>query len=295
MINKKVLITGGAGFIGSNLIAKLNSVGYKTISIDNYSTGNKDNHNKDTEYYELDISSTQDYNNFIDIDTIVHCAAKARIQQSFVNDNDYFSTNVLGTHNITKFAAKHNISLIYIGSSSHHGGRFSNPYTFTKDIGEDIIKLYQQNFGLQATIARLYNVYGPKELTNENGTLIGRWKYNYWYNLPFIVYGDGSKRRDFTYIDDITDGIYKIILKEKYGHIFEFGRGENYSLKDVINMFEYDNVIYKTELSGEMKDTLASNDETKRILDWNPEYNLEDYIEDIKMNKDFKYDTNIIK
>lgn len=288
--NKKILVTGGAGFIGANLIEKLNSIGYKNIiSIDDYSTGSQDNHLFNIIYHSENINNVKDYSRYGEFDIIYHCAAKARIQKSFNDTEDYFLTNIIGTYNITNFAAKNKIPLIYIGTSSHHGGRFSNPYTFTKDIGEDIIKLYQIHFGLSASIARLYNVYGPKELTNNNGTLIGKLKYNYWYNLPFTIYGTGSKRRDFTHVHDIVDGLIKIMIKEKYNYIFELGRGDNLSIKQVIDMFEYDNIIYKEDLSGEMEETLANNTLAKELLDWKPKLNLEEYIEDIKQNRDFKY------
>lgn len=289
-LNNKILITGGAGFIGANLIEKLYSFGYENIvSIDNYSTGLFYNHISDVIYHSEDINNIRDYSRYGKFDIIYHCAAKSRIQKSFNDNENYFLTNIIGTYNVVDFAAKNQIPVIYIGTSSHHGGRFSNPYTFTKDIGEDIIKLYQIHFGLSASIARLYNVYGPKELTDENGTLIGKLKYNYWYNLPFTIYGNGSKRRDFTHVYDIVDGLIKIMIKQKYNHIFELGRGDNLSIKQVIDMFEYDNIIYKEDLSGEMQETLADNILARELLDWKPKLNLEEYIEDIKQNRDFKY------
>jgi UDP-glucose 4-epimerase len=281
-MNKKILITGGAGFVGSNLGKRLYFLGYSVVSIDNYSTGSENNHIEGIEYIKEDIISTIDYNTYGKFDAIVHCAAKARIKQSFIDDKEYFHTNILGTYNITKYAAQNSIPIVYIGTSSHHNGKFSNPYTFTKDVGEDIIRLYQQNFNLVASIARLYNVYGPNELMDDNGTLIGKWKYNYKNNLPFIIYGDGSKRRDFTHVDDVSEAIVKIITNNKYGFEFELGRGQNYSISEVANMFQYNNIIYKPDLVGEAITTLADNNETKTILNWNPKNNLSEYIESIK-------------
>jgi UDP-glucose 4-epimerase len=281
-MNKNILITGGAGFVGSNLGKRLYFLGYSVVSIDNYSTGSENNHIEGIEYIKEDIISNIDYNTYGKFDAIVHCAAKARIKQSFIDDKEYFHTNILGTYNITKYAAQNCIPIVYIGTSSHHSGKFSNPYTFTKDVGEDIIRLYQQNFSLLASITRLYNVYGPNELMDDNGTLIGKWKYNYKNNLPFIIYGDGSKRRDFTHVDDVCDAIIKIIINHKYGFEFELGRGENYSISEVADMFQYNNIIYKPDLVGEAITTLADNNETKTILNWNPKNNLSEYIESIK-------------
>jgi UDP-glucose 4-epimerase len=282
-INKKILITGGAGFIGSNIAKGLHSIGYSIISVDNYSTGSENNHVDGIEYIKDDIISIIDYSIYGKFDTIIHCAAKARIKQSFINDKEYFHTNILGTYNITKYASQNSIPIVYIGTSSHHSGKFSNPYTFTKDVGEDIIRLYQQNFNLVASIARLYNVYGPNELMDDNGTLIGKWKYNYKNNLPFIIYGDGSKRRDFTHVDDVCDAIIKIIINHKYGFEFELGRGQNYSVSDVARMFNntYD-IIYKKDIPGESICTLSDNTLAKDILDWEPKKNLIEYISEIK-------------
>ena len=169
----KILVTGGAGFVGTNLIKKLLNDGYEVQSLDNYSTGLKSNEVDGCKYWADDIQNiwTMD----TDFDIVFHMAAIARIQPSFENPEDYIITNFNGTYEVVKFCNNHNIPLIYAGSSSKHSGRFKNPYTFSKDLGEDIIKLYQKHFGLKATITRFYNVYGPHQLTvGSYTTLIGR-------------------------------------------------------------------------------------------------------------------------
>jgi len=280
-INKKtILITGGAGFVGSNLVRYFYDLNYKILSIDNYSTGSTNNHIKGPFYIKEDIELF-DFNTLKDIDYVIHCAAKARIKPSFIDDSKYFTTNINGTYNVIKYCSFNKIPIIYIGTSSHHNGKYANPYTFTKDIGEDIVRLYQQHFGLIASIARLYNVYGSNELTNENGTIIGKWKYNYQNNLPFIIYGDGSKRRDFTHINDIVDAMYQIINNNKYGYEFELGRGQNYSIIEVAEMFKYKQIIFEKNCIGEAIETLADNTSTKNILGWCPKHNLVDYINNI--------------
>jgi len=173
----KVLVTGGAGFVGTNLIKRLLKEGHEVQSLDNYSTGLKSNEVDGCRYWTGDIQNicTMDK----DFDVVFHMAAIARIEPSFKRPEDYIETNFNGTYEVVKFCVKNNIPLIYAGSSSKHSGRFKNPYTFSKDLGEDIITLYQTYFALHASTARFYNVYGPNQLL-EGGytTIIGRWINN---------------------------------------------------------------------------------------------------------------------
>ena len=252
----RILVTGGAGFIGTNLIKRLVSQGYKVTSYDNYTTGKKENHIIGCDYYDVDITTCTFE---VDFDIVFHMAAIARIQPSFKNPKEYFNTNANGTLNISEYCSKNNIPLIYAGSSSHHSGKFKNPYTFSKDIGEEIIKLYQKHFNLQSSVVRFYNVYGPHQLT-EGGytTLIGRWLNNIKNNLPCEIYGDGEKRRDFTHVDDIVEGLIQIMEQKEYNHIFELGRGKNYSVNEVANMMGI-SPIYKKDKPGEAQNTLADS------------------------------------
>ena len=209
----QVIVTGGAGFVGTNLCKKLMELGHKVTSIDNYSTGKKENHIEGVRYENFDIRNIHDYkwvyNEHPDI--IFHMAAIARIQPSFEQPKKYFTTNANGTLEIVDYCAKNNVSLIYAGSSSHHSGKFKNPYTFSKDVGEEIVKLYQEHYDLKASIVRFYNVYGPYQLT-EGGytTLIGRWLNNIEKGIDCEIYGDGKQRRDFTHVDDIVDALIRI-------------------------------------------------------------------------------------
>ena len=279
---KKILVTGGAGFIGTNLIKRLIKQGHKVISIDNYNTGLKTNHINGGIYLEHDIRTIKDYS-WVNPDVVFHLAAIARIQPSFENPIDYFTTNANGTLQLVDWCAKNNIPLIYAGSSSKHSGRFKNPYTFSKDMGEDIIELYQRHFNLNASIARFYNVYGPHQL-KEGGytTLIGRWINNIEKGLPCEIYGDGKPRRDFTHVDDIVDALVKIIEKEGYGLNLELGRGENHSVNEVAKMFNI-NPIYKDAKPGEARNTLSEYSTASVFLGWKPKINLEDYIKTLEL------------
>ena len=257
----KILVTGGAGFIDTNLIKRLLNDKHKVYSLDNYSTGLKSNEIKGCNYFSGDIQNI--YTILEDIDIVYHLAAIARIQPSFERPEDYINVNFKGTYEVVKYCIKKNIPLIYAGSSSKHSGRFKNPYTFSKDLGEDIITLYQKHFGLESSIARFYNVYGPYQLL-EGGytTLIGRWINNINNNLPCEIYGDGEQRRDFTHVDDIVDALVLIMEKEAYGYEFELGKGKNISVNEVSQMFNIDST-------------------TKTILGWNPQKELVDYIKEL--------------
>ncbi len=272
----KVLVTGGVGFIGTNIIKRLLKDGHEVESLDNYTTGLKQNELKDCTYWIGDIQNIYDLaTNF---DVVFHMAAIGRIQPSFHNPEDYINTNFNGTYEVVKFCTENNIPLIYAGSSSKHSGRYKNPYTFSKDIGEDIIKLYQTHFGLKASIARFYNVYGPYQLLEgDYTTLIGRWLNNIEKGIRCEIYGDGEQRRDFTHVNDIVEALVLIMQKNAYGHEFELGRGQNISLNEIVEMLNI-NVIYKEGKPGEARNTLCESTLAKEVLGWDPKINLNEYL-----------------
>jgi len=275
----KVLVTGGAGFVGTNLIKRLLKDGHDVQSLDNYSTGLKSNEVDGCRYWEGDIQNIWSMDN--DFDIVYHMAAIARIQPSFERPEDYIDTNFNGTYEVVKHCLKNNIPLVYAGSSSKHSGRFKNPYTFSKDLGEDIIQLYQKHFGLKASITRFYNVYGPNQLT-EGGytTLIGRWIHNIENGIQCEIYGDGEQRRDFTHVDDIVSALMMIMYQKEYGHEFELGRGENYSINEIADMFGI-TPIYKEAKPGEARETLNTDTTAFDVLGWIATTNIEDYVKSI--------------
>lgn len=282
----KVLVTGGAGFVGTNLIKKLVHEGHHVISIDNYSTGKKSNHinHSSVVYIESDLRDmeTKHPSFWKKFDLVYHLAAIARIQPSFDKPLDYFDTNATSTMKLAIQCAQAGIPLIYAGSSSYHSGLYKNPYTFSKSIGEEILKLCEANYGLKYVIARFYNVYGPHQLT-EGGytTLIGRWINNIEKELPCEIYGDGEQRRDFTHVDDIVDGLLLMHSDKAYGHTFELGRGKNYSVNEVAEMFGI-KPKYKPAKPGEARNTLCEDTSAKEFLGWIPQKDLMPYINIIK-------------
>ena len=207
-------------------------------------------------------------------------AAIARIQPSFEKPQDYFEVNALGTMRLVHWCAQAQVPIVYAGSSSKHSGRYKNPYTFSKDVGEDIIKLYQEHYNLKASIARFYNVYGPNQLV-EGGytTLIGRWLNSWYKKEKFVIYGDGEQRRDFTHVDDIVNALILIMHEHAYGYEFELGRGKNYSVNQVLQMFNQ-TAEYLPARPGEALTTLNTDSTAEEILGWRPICNLEDYLKE---------------
>ena len=279
----KILVTGGAGFVGTNLVKRLLKDKHEVISIDNYNTGLKSNHQEGCKYRNFDIINFNT-NSFIDPvlsykpDLIFHLAAIARIQPSFQNPQQYINTNFQGTYEIVKYCTEKDIPLIYAGSSSKHSGRYKNPYTFSKDLGEDIIELYKTHYGLKASITRFYNVYGPYQLT-EGGytTLIGRWLNNIEKGIECEIYGDGEQRRDFTHVNDIVDALIRVQKQQAYGNNFELGRGKNHSVNEIAKMLNV-TPTYQPAKPGEARNTLNTDTSAQSLLGWEPKINLEDYL-----------------
>lgn len=274
----KALVTGGAGFVGTNLIKRLLEEGHEVVSIDNYNTGLESNHQEGCTYINYDIRSIKDYSPWGDFDIVYHLAAIARIQPSFKNPEEYFTTNAYATMKIAKYCSDKNIPLVYAGSSSHHSGKFKNPYTFSKDVGEEVVQLFEQHYNLRATIVRFYNVYGPYHL-KEGGytTLIGAWEKRVEEGKSLIIYGDGSKRRDFTHVDDIVEGLVLVNDKQAWGETFELGRGKNFSVNEIANMFGKE-VEYQDDKPGEAEVTLCESDLAHTLLGWSPKKDILDYI-----------------
>ncbi len=274
----KLLVTGGTGFVGYNLCKKLIGDGHEVISIDNYSTGKEVNEVDGVTYYHSDIAYGINKTILEGIEAVIHLAASARIQPSFCDPILYARNNVIGTFYVCELCKELEIPLVFAGTSSHHSGKYKNPYTFTKDLSEETIHLYQKIFNLKASIARFYNVYGPHQLEEDNATLIGIWDKAHREGNPFYIYGDGSKRRDFTHVEDIVDALILIIKKQVWGEIFELGRGNNFSVKEIAEMYGYSNIIYKEDREGEAQDTLCDLSLAKDLLGWEPTKNIEDWI-----------------
>jgi len=289
----KALVTGGAGFIGTNLIKRLLKDGHEVVSLDNYTTGLIENEREGCIYHNVDIRDAVNFDFFMENpDVIFHLAALARIQPSFEAPAITFESNVLGTMNILEWARKDKVPVVYAGSSSTHGGVYKNPYTFTKWQGEELCKLYSKIYDLPTTICRFYNVYGPHHLTEgEYCTVIGIFETQYQSGEELTITGDGEQRRDFTHVDDIVDGLMRCSEHFTFmGEEFELGYGENFSINVIADSFDVAKV-YIDARPGEACDTLCTDKKAHKLLGWKPTRNILDYIEDFKNEVDFIHNT----
>ncbi len=285
-----VLVTGGAGFIGTNLIERLLDDGHKVVSLDNYSTGREKNEidNKNVTYYNVDLRDAVDFDFFMEKpDIIYHLAALPRIQPSFEFPAITFEANVLGTLNLLEWIRnkEEKIPIIYAGSSSFHGGVYKNPYTFTKWQGEEVIQMYHKTYDIPMSICRFYNVYGPHQLTEgEYCTVIGIFEKQFKEGKELTITGDGEQRRDFTHVFDIVDGIVKCgeQIEKSNGQIFELGRGENFSINVVAQSFDW-GYTYIPKRPGEVRETLCTDTKAQELLGWKPGVDLLDYIEGVRV------------
>jgi len=281
---KNILVTGGVGFIGSNLIKALIDHDFNVTSVDDYSSGLKSNEIKGAKYITLDIESIDKVDGKFDL--CIHLAAKSRVQPSFKDPTEYFRVNVQGTMQIMEWAKKNKVKVVYAGSSSKHHDPSDSPYAMYKYLGEEVCKLYRNSYNVNVEIARFYNVYGPNEsLDEEHGNVIGIWRSKVKKNLPLPIVGDGNQRRDFTHVFDIVNALIKIAdSNKKHEDAWELGTGMNYSVNELFKMFEDRFDCKSTNIAdqkGNYKFTLRENDDMLNELNWKPEDRLKNHIDNI--------------
>jgi len=297
----KVIVMGGAGFIGTNLIKRLLKDGYEVLSVDNYSTGFKENHQDGCVYYDRDLSK-RNWALLWDececeiscechiesVDLIFNVAALARIQPSLKNPTKAISNNFNSALNVLEWARNNDTPVVFSGSSTLHHGLWGSPYAWSKYAGEQLCELYNKVYDLPTSICRFYNVYGEHQL--EDGayaTVVGIFEKQYRNGKPLTVTGDGEQRRDFTHIDDIVDGLVRCGLnlltdaKVSNGQAYELGRGKNYSINEITEMFGQTEVEYIPARKGEYPFTLADYTKANEELGWKPSLDIKDYISKI--------------
>ena len=285
----RALVTGGAGFVGTNLIKRLLKDYHEVTSIDNYSTGFRENEQKGCTYIHGDVRDLEFWGRRLEKDDMIpdvifHMAALPRIKPSFENPSEVINVNVNGTVNVLEYARKNDVPVIYAGSSSFHGGVYKNPYTFSKWQGEELCKMYERVYGLSVAICRFYNVYGDHmPESGEYRTVLPIFLEQYKNGEPLTITSDGEQRRDFTHVDDIVDAMMKVSHLNKWGPIYELGRGKNHSINEVTEMFGVmgkNGVIYIDEIPGETRDTLCTSELARKKLNWDPKINLEEWIKE---------------
>ena len=280
----KILVTGGVGFIGMNLIKRLVSEGHRVVSLDDYSTGNKSNHIEGVKYINGDIETIEYLKG--DYDLCYHLAAQSRVQPSFDDPTESFRVNVNGTRAVCDWAKNNNVKVIYAGSSSKHHDPTDSPYAMYKYLGEEVCKLYKKSFDVDLEICRFYNVYGPGESLDEKyGSVIGIWRTKVSKIEALPIVGDGEQKRDFIHVDDIVDGLIKIgFSSEKHEDAWELGVGVNYTINEIYRWFNerfWIESTYIPEQKGNYRETLNTNTDTKERLGWEPKDRLKEYIQSL--------------
>tara|TARA_R100000664_G_scaffold15057_1_gene23466 strand:- start:5715 stop:6569 length:855 start_codon:yes stop_codon:yes gene_type:complete len=280
----RAIVTGGAGFIGTNLVKRLLKDGHKVVSLDNYSTGKKENEQDGCQYFDVDLSETKDYTFFMDnVDVIFHIGALARIQPSLTDPAPHIENNFISTLNVLEYARLKNIPVVYAGSSSFHHGLYESPYAWSKWSGEELCKLYSSVYDLTTSICRFYNVYGPYQLEDgDYSTVLGIFEKQYRNGESLTITADGQQRRDFTHVEDIVDGLVRCVNHEFKAQFFELGTGVNFSINEVADMFGKDYPReYLPARKGEYDRTLCDYAVAELKLGWKPKHSLKEYVEKV--------------
>lgn len=281
---KLVLVTGGAGFVGSHLCERLVNGGYEVISIDNYSTGSTSNHVEGVEYrkgYTRDIESMVSEKP----DLVFHLGEYSRVEQSFDDIEEVLDSNVVGTKHVLEFCRKKRSKLIYAGSSTKFAdagiGKDQSPYAWSKAANSELVRNYGEWFALDYAITYFYNVYGPRERGDlKSGTVIGIFAERRAVGQPLQVRLPGTQRRNFTHVYDIVDGLM-LVGEKGSGDEYGIGNPQAYSILEVAKLFGGE-VEMVPERPGNRQSSGIDVRRTELELGWKPKHNLPDYIASLK-------------
>ncbi len=280
---KKILITGGAGFIGSSLCERLIQENNEVYSLDNYSTGSKKNHIDGVKYIK---GSTLDIDKLVlfSPDVIYHFGEYSRVEQSFDDIETVFVSNKIGIFNVLQFCRKHGSKIIYAGSSTKFGdgglGRNQSPYAWSKSSNTELVVNFGSWFNIPYAISYFYNVYGDREIsTGKYATLIALFKELSRKGDPLTVVKPGSQRRNFTHIDDIINGLV-LIENEGFGDEFGIGSLESFTVLEIAQMFG-GKIIMLPERQGNRMSAEVKV-EKLQSLGWECKNSVKDYINDFK-------------
>ena len=286
MSSRKILVTGGAGFVGSHLCERLaQDSNNEVYSLDNYFTGSEANHVENVSYIK---GSTVDIDNLVTFtpDMVYHLGEYSRVEQSFDDIDKVLEYNKNGTLEVLEFVRKHKCKILYAGSSTKFGDEGQNadasPYAWSKSSNTKLVQNYGKWFDIDYVITYFYNVYGPREIqTGKYATLIALFKEKMKNNEPLTIVSPGTQKRNFTHIDDTVDAL---ILIGKNGHGDEYGIGNphGYTILEVAQMYGGEINMLPQRKGNRMVASVIS-DKTK-ALGWEPKVGLEDYIEECRVN-----------
>ena len=290
---KKVIITGGAGFIGSHIAELLLKKGYRVVIIDNFETGRLDNINKlNKSKIQVINADVSDYkkieNNFKNIDYVFHLAALADIVPSIEQPDKYFKSNVTGTLNILKASKKYNVKkVIYAASASCYGivKKFPTseneiinteyPYALTKYLGEQLLIHWSKVYKLSTISLRLFNVYGLRSrTTGAYGAMFGVFLAQKINKKPLTIVGNGKQTRDFTYVSDVANAFYKAATSKIFHEIFNVGTGKPTSVNFIAKKLGGE-IVKIPKRPGEPDKSQADIKKIKKHLKWKPSISID--------------------
>ncbi len=301
------LVTGGAGFIGSNIVEKILYLGHKVKVLDNFSTGKRENiaeflKKSNFELIEGDIRDINTCRTACkDVDYVIHQAAWGSVPRSIEMPVLYDDINVKGHLNMMQAARENNVKkFVYASSSAVYGddpilpkqegseGKVISPYALTKRINEEYADLYYRLYGLETVGLRYFNVFGKRQDPNgAYAAVIPKFVKELLGGIQPVIYGDGETSRDFIFIDNVVEANLKacIATSEASGKAFNIGYGEKTSLNDLYKklseLLEKTDISprYEKEREGDIKHSTASIEKAKEILKYNPQYSVNEGLE----------------
>lgn len=286
MTKKKVLVTGGAGFVGSNLCQRLVSSGqYEVHSLDNYFTGSESNHVCGVNYIRGDVADVAKLVDFSP-DYIYHLGEYSRVEQSFDDIETVWEYNKNSTFRLLQFCRTVDCKLIYAGSSTKFGdgglGRSQSPYGWTKASNTELVENYGQWFGLKYAIVYFYNVYGRREIRQgKYATLIALFAEKMRNNQSLTVVSPGSQKRNFTHVDDIVDGLV-LVGEQGEGDEFGIGCSDAYTVLEVAQLFGGCVEMLPERPGNRMLADVIT--QKTQDLGWQASRKLDDYVEQLRAN-----------
>lgn len=275
---KRILVTGGAGFIGSTLCKRLVEDGHQVLSLDNYFTGSRENHTPGVEYRE---GHTKDIETLIpeQVDLVYHLGEYSRVERSLTEPALVWDLNKMGTFAVLEYCRARGTKIVYAGSSTKYGdgglGRDQSPYAWSKATNTELVQNYGDWYGVPFAITYFYNVYGPGERAGTYGTVIEIFKQKFLAGETLSVTSPGTQKRNFTHVDDIVDGL---VLVGERGEGDEFGLGDDhaYSILEVAKLFGGE-IVMQPEVAGNRM-TSGIDTSKSQLLGWKAARHLPEYI-----------------
>lgn len=286
MMKKKILVTGGAGFVGSNLCEALaKDPNNEVYSLDNYFTGSRNNHIDGVTYIEGSTEHIFELIHFAP-DLVFHLGEYSRVEQSFDDIDKVFLFNKIGTSKVLEFCRRHNCKLVYAGSSTKFGdggtGKNQSPYAWSKSTNTELVKNYGEWYGLNYAIVYFYNVYGKREIREgKYATLIALFTEKMKKGEALTVVSPGTQQRNFTHIDDIVSGL--LLVGEKgQGDEFGIGSPEAYTILEIAQMFDGEIKMLPERRGNRMTAEVVT--EKTQSLGWKAQKTIKSYLNELKKN-----------